>query len=244
MSLAKRHWILLLVPAALIVGISLFSNHIVPLYDGVGFPDEPYRYVNPPTAAKKTLPPSPAETNVVLSHSTNPNDFSFASREQGPQVNIYVYRLSLQSSAAVPKITFKAEPKDPGNTKTPKGKIAGNYYRFGAIGEGGTASFKTTEGIGYLYLRLPQRFPAGASVIYRTSAKDKWQPLTTQRTGNDIYEAKLKGFGDYALVQSKDSSSKPSLPFFVIYVLLFMLALLVAALLFVRFRLHKPKHRK
>jgi hypothetical protein len=71
MNPQKKNYALLLLSAVGIVVISLLSSHIVPLYDGVGFPDEPYRYVNPPVTSKKTLPPSPAETVATISHGTN-----------------------------------------------------------------------------------------------------------------------------------------------------------------------------
>jgi hypothetical protein len=118
MSAHKKNYVLLLASAVGIVVISLFSSRIVPLYDGVGFPDEPYRYVKPPTSTSKTtLPPSPAETVIAISQGTNQVDFNLVSREQGPQASFYIYHKALKVSPPVNAASFKATPMAPDNNK-------------------------------------------------------------------------------------------------------------------------------
>lgn len=50
--------------AAALAAAWLLTPAAVPLYDGVGFPDEPYRYVVPPTGYRTTPPPTRAFGSV------------------------------------------------------------------------------------------------------------------------------------------------------------------------------------
>src|SRR5438105_1065265 len=58
-----------------------------PLYDGLGFPDEPYRYLSPPPGAKKTPAPSTAAADFPVTPGVG-NYVELASTEVGPQVQI------------------------------------------------------------------------------------------------------------------------------------------------------------
>jgi hypothetical protein len=247
MSPNKRSYALLLFSAIGIVIISLLSSHIVPLYDGVGFPDKPYRYVNPPSSAQKSsLSPSPAETVATITQGTNQADFSLASREQGPQVSFYIYQKSLITDPSIKTVGFKATPMAPDNNKPKNGQIAGNFYRFGAINPKSTIGFAPNENMaGYVDLRLPQGFSTTATVIYRSDAKSKWDKVDTKRVGNDIYEAHIRGFGDYALVPSKDAATdKPDSTFFIIYILAIIVVILSVILFALRHQHKKSKLRK
>jgi hypothetical protein len=245
MSIFKKHTLLLASMLSIVV-ISLFSSKIVPIYDGVGFPDEPYRYSKPPASQKKaTLPPSPAEVSVDIKNNTNQSDVGLASKEQGPQVNIYVYRLALNAKSSSDKISLKAQPIAPESIKTSKGNIAGNAYHLSAVSNNGAVIFNSGKK-GYIDLRVPQGFYAPVKMVYRTKSNETWQPIETSRVGNDIYEASIVGFGDYALVPPtvKNTSGTHS-PLFIIGILIALLIILITVLLIFGRRHNKThKHKK
>jgi hypothetical protein len=245
----KKLQVLFLVSMFGIILVPLFSNHVVPLYDGVGFPDEPYRYVSaPPGVKNSTLSPSPASATVLLSNGTNQNDISFSSREQGPQVNIYIYGFALKSSINETKISLNSNPKSAKNTVTPKGNIAGNVYAFGYETKNGSISIKsdTNEQRGYIDLRLPQINGAYAIMAFRPLGSQKWQILKTEKVGNDIYQSAVPGFGDYGLVAAKpDKAPDPyTIRMRIIYICLAILLVLCTVLIVLRSRNRKALKKK
>jgi hypothetical protein len=80
---------LLLGAAALIAAWVLVPSG-VPLYDGIGFPDEPYRYAQPPAGAKTTARPGDAVGTSAGRNGASTEDLDVMSGEQGPQVEIFV----------------------------------------------------------------------------------------------------------------------------------------------------------
>ena len=66
-------------------------------------------------------------------------------------------------------------------------------------------------------------------------ARATFRPLTTARTGNDIYTSQFAGFGTYALVQVAQASKGGGFPV-VIIVLIALVVILVALILLVRIR--------
>src|SRR5581483_6600436 len=64
--------------------------HGVPLYDGIGFPDEPYRYVDPPAGSKATPAPTLATASTDAANGSNPHAFYANSAEVGPQIAIFL----------------------------------------------------------------------------------------------------------------------------------------------------------
>jgi hypothetical protein len=246
MSFLKKYWLLSTSVAGILI-ISFFSTHIVPLYDGVGFPDEPYRYVKAPKDAKNNsaLSPSPASTAVAISGGTNQSDVSLASREQGPQVSIYVYTQALKASSQTAKAALSATPSVSSDMNTPKGPVAGNVYSFGyQINSGSLAIKQNNKEIrGYVDLRLPQNAGANAVMLYRSSASTAWRTLETLKVGNDIYQAPVDAFGDYALVPAKPAGSAYKLKLIIICILT-VAVLTLSGLLVVLRRKDKAENNK
>jgi hypothetical protein len=247
MNINKRNFALLLCSGLGIVLISLFSSHIVPLYDGVGFPDEPYRYVN---SSSQTLSPSPASAIANIDQGTNADDFNMVSREQGPQISIYIFQHSLKGPASPAKIPIEASPQDAATTKTPIGKIVGNFYRFTEVGGNKLSFSKTLKRPGYIDLRLPQDIPQGADIMYRSQPTSSWQKVATTRVGSDVYEANLVGFGDYGLVHTNniktgnDSGQPQSKRIVILIGLAIFFAITTTILVFIRLKLARPKNKK
>jgi hypothetical protein len=210
MTLYKKYTFLL-ASAACVILVSMFSSHVVPLYDGVGFPDEPYRYVSASANVQNSkLQPSPTSVSVAISGGTNQSDVSFSSKEQGPQVNIYIYGFALKNSVTNAKAFLQSQPKAPNGSKALNSAIAGNIYTFSYVIDRGNLSLKptTNEQRGYIILRLPQQDGAYATMVYRPGKSAEWQKITTTKVGNDFYQGDIQGFGEYALVPVKSGPSQ------------------------------------
>jgi hypothetical protein len=238
--MVKKQPALLFGLIALAVVVTSLLSGSLPLYDGIGFPDEPYRYVKPPTKAQVTAQgPTNAETLVAITQGTNQVVISFSSLEQGPQVALQVRSNAVSSPVLEGETKLKAAPMAPGSDQTPGGKIAGNFYRFSASNiKGQPTSFKAVPSdVSYVDLRLPQGFPAGATMYYRPLG-GQWQSLNTDKIGNDIYQSVLIDFGDYGLV-STSKQTKPKRPY-ALFLMGASAVLLVIALIILRLR-NQPK---
>jgi hypothetical protein len=232
----KRAWCLLTLASAAVVvtAVAALSDHVVPLYDGIGFPDEPYRYVSPPQGAPKTTAATGAQHTFTARNGTNPDYSSFASAEQGPQVSVYIQNGVLNSERYVANFTVRADPRKP-DVRTQKGSVAGNVYHLSADTDTGKPVSYDTElqPRGYIDLRLPQGYSFGGTIFYRQSPQAKWQALTTRRVGNDIYEAPLVGLGDYGLVHTAYKAPRSGPPI-AVWVLGSFLMLVAAGLAVLR----------
>lgn len=193
--------LLTLTAAALIVAW-LLPGRPVPIYDGVGAPDEPYRYVRvPPGVAIRTQPPTTAKLTVPVTDGV-PSVIELATLEQGPQAeaDILDQGLSVPSGAgSASSLTATLVPLAPeagGNGP----KIDGNVYRLGWTA--GTAAVQfVNHGTDLLYLRATVGPPPRAVLLYRPRPNEVWRPLATDLAGADIYSALIQGSGDYALTR-------------------------------------------
>jgi hypothetical protein len=237
-------------PVLLILAVMsvVLLNKGVPLYDGIGFPDEAYRYVNPPTAATKTpLAPTGASSKVDFSKGTNQDYINLASQETAPQVSIQIPPSSISTSPPVTaKIELDVAPLAPDKDTPPNGRVAGNIYKFMPHPDDHSQSFRyAKERVSYIALRLPQGFPAGAAIDWRP-AGGNWQILDTIRVGNDIYQAAMPGSGDYALISNpaaaKTKSSDKSKTILVIS-LLIVFGLVSLVITTIRLSSKKPKKK-
>lgn len=189
----------------LVVAVSLLTSQRVPLYDGIGFPDEPYRYVVAPSVSKRTkLPVSSTQVAVAVQNGTNDNYAQITSNETGPQISIYLAGKVLQTDPGATTDTVTATPLAPDADKPAGGQVLGNIYRITASSDVGTVKFVgTSSNPSFVDLRLPQGYPAGAEVVYRPTPGSSWTNFITTQIGSDIYQAPLIGFGDYGLIASK-----------------------------------------
>jgi len=191
---------LLTLTAIALVIAWLLPGRPVPIYDGVGAPDEPYRYVRvPPDVAIRTQPPTTAKLSVPVTDGV-PSVIELATSEQGPQAEADIVDRGLSvSSASASLLTATLVPLAP----DPSGngpKIDGNVYRLGWTA--GTAAVRfVNHGSDLLYLRATVGPPPRAVFLYRTRPNDAWRPLATDLAGADIYSALIQGPGDYALTR-------------------------------------------
>jgi hypothetical protein len=179
---------------------------VVPVYDGIGNPDEPYRYVNPPADAKTTKQPTVARQTVGVRNGTNVTQFA-NSAETGPQVSVYVPAGSLDVPSGVTSIELTATPKAPAPPLPADGTIVGNVYDIVATADGklldvvGTGKEAPT-----LQFRAPTAKQPGPVFEHRTPSG--WVQSRTIRVGNDFYQTSAEGLGEWALVELAQTGQK------------------------------------
>lgn len=205
-----RVWRRVLAALAALTLAWLVAPAAVPIYDGVGNPDEPYRYLNPPAGAKKTPPPTVAKATLSVTAAGLNNAAYANSAEVGPQVVYYVPNGALKAPDGATGITVTATPVAPSPPLPADGTIVGNVYRIAATTSKGDA---VVVGRGVTQLpTLDMRAPSGKQPgpVFEHVVAGAWQHSATLRIGVDIYQTSAGAFGDWALVQLKDQPGKSS----------------------------------
>lgn len=199
-----------LAAAFLALGLAWLTAPGVPLYDGVGFPDEPYRYVQPPPGSKPSKPPTSATGQVTAGKGASNDFFDAPSDEKGPQVEVYASAGGLTGAPDVRSFAIRADPVAPGPA-APKISIDGNVYRLQLTstppGPVGLAPV-TDQVWAWIALRATSSKPQHPVLVYRAAPADPWRMLHTEQTGNDVFAANVQGAGDYALAYIKTVTIK------------------------------------
>jgi hypothetical protein len=205
-SLARR---LLAAVAVLVLGW-LVAPAVAPIYDGIGNPDEPYRYVSAPAGAKATKPPTVARQALAVNASgLNAAGYSNSS-EVGPQVVYYAPAGAFQAPAGAKQIVLSEVPQAPSAPLPTDGTIAGNVYHVTATANGQPVKVvgKGESGLPTLEMRAPSAKQPGPVFEYRDGARWRRSPGGTLRIGQDIYQTSAPVLGDWALVQLSSSAGK------------------------------------
>jgi hypothetical protein len=167
-----------------------------PLYDGVAFPDEPYRYVAAPPGAPATGPPGAAAADVRIVNGKSRLSF-VGSNEQGPQVQFVVDEGEITAPPEATVVHLRAAPLAP-TDQPPDARIWGNVYRLTAASDTGPAQIHAAPlSTTAIILRAPVG-PTPQPVMEYTDGTG-WRRLRLTTLGNDIYSAVIAGVGDYAL---------------------------------------------
>jgi hypothetical protein len=196
-----RRWLALVAGAAGLGVAWLAFPAAAPLYDGVGFPDEPYGYVSRPAGnAVVTKPPTSAVVDrlpVVAGGTTQSIDF--ASSEQGPQIIVQVPTGTLYAPAGARTVDVRADPRAPDGVVDGQ-KLDGNVYRITATSALGAPTMRMGRRKVLVVMRATTGRQPGPVMVFRDVRGQQWTRLATSREGTDIYAAPARGFGDYALV--------------------------------------------
>jgi hypothetical protein len=180
-----RRWL----AGALLVTLGWFgSPHAVPIYDGVGAPDEPYKYVG------KSPAPAAAAVTVPLAGGSSAA-LQLKSSESGPQVLIDLAAGAF--SARGGRLTLTATPLA-GDRPPPRGALDGNVYRVTASASA-VLHPETTQG--FLFLRAAVMTRPDPVIVHRDSPTDTWREIKTTRVGRDNLSAPFRALGDYAVVR-------------------------------------------
>jgi hypothetical protein len=198
-GVTARRWLLAAVAALATVWV--IGPATAPIYDGIGSPDQPYRYVKAPPGYKGDgKKPTTARTVVQVVGGKNRAAY-VNSGEYGPQVDVYIQPGSLGVPAGATSVTVTATPLAPTAPLPKVGTIVTNVYRVTALA--GTTPV-TVTGTGqrgvFIGMRAPNGNQPGPVFEHRTAAG--WQREPTTRTGNDIYQSSgVRELGDWALVK-------------------------------------------
>jgi hypothetical protein len=179
----------------------LLSPDAVPVYDGIGQPDEPYRYVAPPPGSPRTAPPTVAKASSPVAGGTSTYGMSAATAEVGPQFSLFVPPQGLATSART--VTVRIEPQAP-TDQPPAARIDGNVYRVSLVAD---APVRLTQkaALATLYLRATTAKQPPPKMQHRVSPTDPWKPLRTVRGGQDVYVSSFEGPGYYALAFARSA---------------------------------------
>ena len=231
MTTPRRRWL----AGALLVALgAVLSPGAVPVYDGVGQPDEPYRYVAAPEGAKATAAPTGAHATTPVQGGRSTNGLSVATAEKGPQFSLFLPPQAM--AAATGPVEVDVTPSAP--TDAPAGGVVdGNVYTVTLTSAGGPVTLTERAAIATVYLRATTAKQPPPSLYRRASPTGPWTALATSRGGTDFYVAAFPGPGQFAVVfgtsgGSTDGGGPPVL----LLVLLGGLVLLVAVVLVVRRR--------
>jgi hypothetical protein len=170
----------------------LASPGAVPVYDGVGAPDEPYRYVG------KSPAPSSATAAVSVSGGTSAA-IQVRSTENGPQA---LLDLASGAFAAPTDFSLTVTPLAP-DTAPPRGQTDGNVYRI-AVTAG--ATLRPDDAQGYLFLRAAVMTKPAPVIAYRATPTDPWVEQTTHVNGRDNVNTPFRKVGDYVVVRLPGST--------------------------------------
>lgn len=188
----------LVVLALLVLGAgwAIAPRDALPLYDGVGFPDEPYRFVQPPKGAPATKPPSTARGSATASGGHTTTQLTANSAEQAPQVSVQIPsgRLAVPSTAT--RVTLVAAPAQP--LQVPAGRyLWSNVYD---ITTSPAATLRPGLQATITLRAATAQQPTPAIAHY---ANGRWTMLSTLPTGRDIYNAELTQLGRFAVIGTK-----------------------------------------
>jgi hypothetical protein len=221
-----RRW---LVVAALLGGGWLASSGGVPLYDGVHFPQDPYRYTTPKPgepAAKA------AKATVPLVEGRNVGGVVLNTGETGPQVQLYLPPQSLLArGGGVTVAEVTVTPVELDGSTTPDAP-ASNVYRV-ASSNGVTLAVPRTPVQVTLRAAVHKTVP---DMYYRSGPTDRWQRLRTRGLGHDSFNATVPDFGDFVLVRGAGGGGVGDKRIVVVVGLLLVTSLLTSALLVARRR--------
>lgn len=193
-----------LLAAFLLVAIGrLLSPTAVPVYDGIGAPDEPYRYVAAPAGTKKTAAPTSARATSPVVGGVSTNGMSLTTAESGPQFSLFLPPRAVATGG--PTLVVEATPLAP--TDQPVGaRIDGNVYAVTMTGQG-AVSLTPQAALATLYLRATSPRQPPPTMEHRAAVGRPWQPLDTARGGQDVYVSDFRGPGQYALAFALASSA-------------------------------------
>ncbi|MDX6209931.1 MAG: hypothetical protein QOE24_2322 [Frankiales bacterium] len=228
---ARASRIRLLAASAALATAWLAAPHAVPLYDGLGVPDEPYRYVTPPAGYQQTPPPSSVSFELPAAGGTNTGGVLAQTKEQTSQAGVFIVPKALSGPAATKtfKITITAEAPD---GPTPEGAIDGNMYKVQLWADNSPTATLTAVGKGsmpYIQRATSAAIPA-ASLLYRPPG-GTWTTIPDTRGGTDSFQGYFAGAGDYALVQTKAPVTKSSHTLVIVVLVLVVLAMAGAVVL-------------
>ncbi|MDT5025407.1 MAG: hypothetical protein QOE61_1833 [Micromonosporaceae bacterium] len=152
--------------------------HSPPLYDGLGFPDEPYRWFEAPAGADQTPPCTPATTRVDVNADGITTAAKGFSDEEGPQVAFAIADRALIVPASSHTATVQAIPVSNPAAPPPDGQLVSNVYRFTATADsdGPVTIIPGNRILVNLRANKATRDP----VVFEIWSANRWQQIATE----------------------------------------------------------------
>jgi hypothetical protein len=189
--------VLVLAILALAATVAARPPHAPPLYDGLGFPDEPYRWVVAPAGSAPTASATAAVVTVhVSAGATAPAQA--LSAEQGPQVAVAVESRAFPAPGGAGSISLRAQPRAAPPTPPDGGQVVSNLYDLSATAAGRPVPLAAGHNV-LVNLRAESATDQ-AVVICRWTGR-RWEQVPTEQVGADIYAARLDVLGPVAVVR-------------------------------------------
>jgi hypothetical protein len=202
-----RRWVV--AAAAALLTAWVLAPSAVPIYDGIGNPDEPYRWVHPPAHARHTSPPTTATKTLRASGGRNVDDAYVNTGEFGPQISVYIPVRALDTPDNATDVEVTVTPVRSAVPPPPDGTLASNVYRIAATTAAGPASLDDSGDAQRPAFRM--RAPDGKQPgpVAEHFDGTTWSRVGTSRVGFDVYQASLTALGDWALVRLDPARAAP-----------------------------------
>jgi hypothetical protein len=195
-------WSLLVVALGV---VWLTSAQPVPLYDGIGFPDEPYRFV-PPRGAGPAA--TSAQVDLKVAGGTNTGGLIVNTREAGPQASVFAPPHAFAAPGSAP-IVLAVKPVPP-QPPMPAGVLESNVYALTLTSAAGSVSVVPEAQPPAITMRSVTVLPPEPVFHYRPGPTEPWREVKTRRVGRDIYNAVAPGAGEYVLIRDAAPPGKKS----------------------------------
>jgi hypothetical protein len=177
----------------------------VPLYDGVGFPDEPYRFV--PARGSGPAATS-AQVELKVAAGSNTGGLIVNTREAGPQASVFAPPHAFAAAGTAP-IVLAVRPVPP-QPPLPDGVPESNVYVLSLTSAAGPVTVVRDAQPPAITMRAVTVQTPLPLFHYRPTPTEPWQELKTRQVGRDIYNAVAPGPGEYVLIRAAAGPSKQS----------------------------------
>lgn len=196
MHLKPGLWTLTVAAIMLLLAWRLAPFLSSPLYDGLGLPSEPYRYLRPPPGTPHGRAPTQASLRVPVIQGTLDTE-DVTTGERPPQARLIVDQGVVHISPGTRHVTLAVIPLPPA-TPINDGVLDGNVYRFSAVNDAGAKLSLNPKRTATITLRGTGL--RGNPVIRHLVGKD-WVALKTNRLiGTSIFITSSGSLGEFALV--------------------------------------------
>lgn len=185
---------------AILTAVWLAAPGSVPLYDGVGFPDEPYRFVPATDPAMPLATVAKVDLRVV--NGINPGGLVANSAERGPQVSVFAPPQAFQAPAgsAAEVITVAATPVPPSPPLAPGVRLSNSYQVTYRAGDADATQRRQAQKPSITMRATEVQLPLPV-FAYRPNASIPWRTLETKQVGADIFNTSVPDAGEFVLVR-------------------------------------------
>jgi hypothetical protein len=206
----------------------------LPLYDGIGLPQEPYRFLQPPKGQSSGLPPSSIHRVLVVSNGISPI-YKVGTSESPPQAYFIMQYRALKISPGVKAIIIDVRAVPPPAPAPAGHVIDGNVYRYRVTTPSGAdVPLRGGPKVG---VELRGTGASGTPMLAQYSGGGWKQLPTLVLLGENYYLANVHSLGDFTLLLpgktlNTGGGGTNLVPLIIAAVVLVLLA--VAAILLIR----------